>query len=204
MGPRRTSDGAYIYCAREECASCHGKRPLLVLDLDDTVIRATLLRTTNTKFRVMCSRRVFYIEVRPGFCEFLTKASKLFDILFFTDSKREFAEQVISQIAPDVELNRCFFGESCNRQSGYSVKDLSMLHVPLNQVVLVDDIIGSGLLQPMNCIGITPWAGESDDRVLLDELLPVLVDSFDCYDVAAAARRSVKAHSGGNLRTYTV
>lgn len=205
MGPRREAVvGRCAFRAIHNPASLRGQKPVLVLDLDDTIIRATPLRTPNTSFTVTCSRRALHVQVRPGFCEFLSKLSRFFDICFFTDSKREFAEQVISRIAPLVEVNRCFFGESCCHKGGYSVKDLTMLHVPLDKVVLVDDIIGSGLLQPMNCIGIAPWAGEIEDRVLLDELLPVLMDACDCDDVPAAARKSVGEHAAANLRIYTV
>ena len=205
MGPRGTSGHlTKLISHRGKCVSFHSQKPLLVLDLDDTVIRTTALATAHTDFTVTCFRKMLHVQVRPGFFELVSRLSPLFDIRFFTDSKREFAEQVIPRIAPFIEINRCFFGESCSHTSGYRVKDLSKLDVPLERVVLVDDIIGSGLLQPMNCIGITPWAGEIDDRVLLDELLPVLMDSLNSDDIAAAARLGVKTHAAKNLHIYTV
>ena len=178
------------------------QKPLLVLDLDNTVICAKPLKTENSQFSIVVGRKRMYIEVRPFVAEFLDEVSALYDICFFTDANGEFAKAVISKIAPSVNLKTCKFKESCTFTDGYVVKDLSILGRPMNQVVLVDDSIGSGLMQPLNCIGVTAWDGEINDRVLVDELLPVLMKSAQCENVARNARNMVLDQCMNHLSVY--
>eukprot|EP00826_Nyctotherus_ovalis_P058760 TRINITY_DN8105_c0_g1_i3.p1 TRINITY_DN8105_c0_g1~~TRINITY_DN8105_c0_g1_i3.p1 ORF type:complete len:103 (-),score=9.85 TRINITY_DN8105_c0_g1_i3:121-429(-) len=56
---------------------------------------------------------------------------------------------------------------------GRYVKDIQKLGRDNKRVVIVDSIVESFQLQPMNGIYVAPWKGESNDKELLN-LLPLL------------------------------
>lgn len=157
-------------------ASMNDSKPAIVLDLDDTIIKCTTIKTSEYSFsiKLMKNRRI-YVQIRPGLPEFLKQISLMFDIFFFTASKQTYANQIINMISPETPLNHRFFRNSCQNMCGYLVKDLSLINKSLNQTLLIDDVQGSSLLQPENFIKISPWDGNKDDTVLIKQLLPILV-----------------------------
>lgn len=142
------------------------------------------------------SFRKFYVQIRPDLFEFIRLISKSYNIFFFTASEREYAKEVVSKIFEDAfsknsrnvdeedlrnfenymsNLDQIIFSrEHCSFMNGYELKDLRLLNKPLSDVILVDDIQGSGLLQPMNSLIIPAFYGDTDDKFLINELLPLL------------------------------
>lgn len=169
-------------------------RPVLVLDLDNTLVFSTPLRTVSTEFSICLGRRRFHVQVRPGAKAFLKEASKIFQIVIFTASKKEYADAILAEMAPYLIPIKCFYMDSCVYKYGYAIKDLRKLKIPLHRVLLVDDIMGSALFQPYNCLGISPWEGEPTDDVLNSELLPFLKECAKNEDLVAAVQsRSVES-----------
>ena len=89
-------------------------------------------------------------------------------------------------MAPFVNTEHCFFKDSCIFKLGYALKDLNLINRPLNKVILVDDILGSGLMQPNNTICVEPWVGNFEDRVLLNELYPLLISCAEESNIPKA------------------
>jgi Dullard-like phosphatase family protein len=167
-------------------------RPALVLDLDETLIHcAVIAPRSGDYFQLRVRRHHIFIQRRPGLAEFLARVRRIYDLFFFTASSPEYADPIINKIAPDIRLCRRFFRDSYRPLSGYLVKDLSILRRPLTQTLLVDDVAGSALAQPANLMRIRPWMGDPADRVLMDELLPLLESLAFYSDLTAQARQTL-------------
>ncbi|EAY16937.1 NLI interacting factor-like phosphatase family protein [Trichomonas vaginalis G3] len=167
------------------------KLPSLVIDLDNTLIFSTELPTRQHEFECDVGRKKYFVHVRPGTYEFLEKISKYYEIFFFTVSRREYSESIIRHIAPYVKKENCLYRDSCLFAQGYAIKDLNKIDRPLKQVVLVDDSLGTALAFPVNTIGVEPWEGNNQDRVLIKELFPLLLSAAGETDVPLAIRNSV-------------
>lgn len=148
----------------------------LVLDLDETLISSTTIKPKDQikHFTFKYKRKTIYVRERPGLSKFLSEVSKYFDIYFFTCSDEGYANPIINHISPDTPLCRRFFRESCSHMLGFQVKDLTLLRRGLSNIILVDDMSGSGALQPQNFLWIKGWDGQQHDNLLLNELLPAL------------------------------
>lgn len=178
-------------------------RPAIALDLDDTLIRSSLLKPKDKEFfTVRVGRRRIYIQVRPGLETFLKKVQKHYDVFIFSASHSEYGNQIIDQIAPDIASCRRFFKDSCVCEAGYSVKDLSILRRPLTKTILVDDMAGSGMRNPDNLIKIEPWNGNREDSVLVKELLPLLENIVMENDMTEGVRQAMLRHSYANLSLF--
>jgi Dullard-like phosphatase family protein len=165
--------------------------PALVLDLDETLVFGTALRPTEDSIQVKVGRRRIYVRMRPGLQRFLSAVSECFDIYFFTASERHYADPIIDAIAPGTPANRRFFRENCIHFAGYPVKDLRLVERPLERVLMVDDVDGSALFQPMNLVRVSAWYGGEEDDVLLSELLPVLRVCAGGSDLRMALREAL-------------
>ncbi|KAJ3227458.1 Carboxy-terminal domain (CTD) phosphatase [Clydaea vesicula] len=149
------------------------KRLILILDLDQTVIQATVDPTVGEwmsdpnnpnfpaledvhQFVLNESPTVYYIKLRPGTKEFLRKTSQLYEMHIYTMGTRNYAEAVAKIIDPDKSL----FKErilSRDESGSFSEKSIQRLF-PCNEhlVVVVDDradIWG----YPPNLIKVRPY-----------------------------------------------
>ena len=165
-------------CLNENESENENSKPALVLDLDETVIRATRIRTKNPdQKKIVVNRTRFYVQSRPGLKQFLDEMKQIFDIYFFTASDKEYADLVIHEVAPFVPCSHCFYRDSITYDDGVEVKDLTKIGKPLNKVLLVDNQGSSGFYQPENTIIIKSWYGDINDHTLLEELEPVLKEA---------------------------
>ena len=196
-------DPAYIHVQNLDLDRCRTqelletvrvRKPSLVLDLDDTLICSFPLPPKSDNFPVQIKKRKLFIAVRPGLRQFLEQISQVYEIFIYTYAEKEYADKVLNIIAPEIDNDHRLYREHCVKFHGYSVKDLRNLHRPLNRVILVDDTMSSGLLQPPNIIQIKPYSGEVDDKVLLEELLPILQHSAQYQNTAEAAYEKVSSH----------
>lgn len=149
-------------------------RPAVVFDLDETLISSGIVRMFGDENWVRVGRRRVYIRTRPGLEKALKALSKHFDIYFFTAGLREYGNAVIDLISPETPEDRRFFRDDCMSYCGYMVKDLSLTGLPLERVLLIDDLDVSAALQPKNLVRMSAWNGELTDKVLEDELVPAL------------------------------
>ena len=165
-------------------------KPILVLDLDETLIKSAMIKTENASSHpIKIGRRRVFIQIRPGVSEFLKELSGMYEIYFFTAAAENYANQIIDLILPDTPKDHRFFKDSCSCICGYSVKDLTLIHHKQDRILLVDDMSGSGLIQPKNLIRITAWYGDKEDNVLTDQLLPLLKSIANEKDLPAAFQK---------------
>ena len=178
-------------------------KPTIAFDLDETLISATPIRPNDGDyFAVRVNRRPVFVRLRPGLINFLNRVQKGYNVFFFSSSQREYGDQVIDRIAPNVRSCRRFFRDSCVSASGYSIKDLRVLRTNLKQTLLVDDIAGSALHNPNNLIRIKPWYGERDDDVLESELLPLLERILYENDLAKSASEIINTNKYAQLSGF--
>jgi RNA polymerase II subunit A small phosphatase-like protein len=124
--------------------------------------------------------------------EFLARIRRLYDVYFFTSSSKEYADQIVEHIAPQVDSSRRFFRDSCCAYHGYYVKDLKILKRPVDQILMVDDSMGSGLKNSLNMLAVLPWTGSETDDMLMGQLLPLLEKIAFAPDLVAAAHSIVR------------
>lgn len=139
------------------------------------------------------SRCSIHVQIRPGAINFIKEVSKIYEIFFFTSYLREVAIEIIKIISPEVNEDHILSKESCIFIDGYAVKDLTKLMditgpIEMTKVLLVDDVLGSGLFQPLNIVGVSSWEGETDDEVLEKDLLPLLIECGQYSNVVNALR----------------
>jgi Dullard-like phosphatase family protein len=177
-------------------------RLALVLDLDETLIFGSPIRSDAASIQVRVRNRRFFVRMRPGLADFVKSVAPVFDLFFFTASSPEYAGPIIDAIAPGTPPERRLSRENCTMNSGYAIKDLRILNRSLKRVILVDDIEGSALFQPRNLIRITPWYGtDENDKVLMHQLLPLLESISKTGDLPAEARRIIAAGKLPDLHT---
>jgi RNA polymerase II subunit A small phosphatase-like protein len=130
----------------------------VVLDLDQTlvyVIKLTRVQqqqqhtyiTTPSSFIVNIKDKHYRVLKRPGLDEFLKLASQVFHIVCFTASRYDYANTILDVLDPTGTLfHQRFFRHHCVFSPwflGAVAKDLTILNVSLNRVVLVDDLYES-------------------------------------------------------------
>lgn len=180
-------------------------KPFLVLDLDETLVCTTRLKT-NSPCDVICvGKQKIFLQKRPGLAEFIEKISMLFHIIIFTSAKNEYADKIINIIAPFVSKENRFYNKSITNYKGFYVKDLKKLKVPLDKTILVDDNPSSGIFQPYNQIIISPWDESStDDTVIKEELLPLLSNVANRSNLSKAIRDEIESGKYKNLTHWSI
>lgn len=174
------------------CKYADESRPAIVFDLDDTLVISSVLRVNDSDEWIRVGKRRVYIRTRPGLKDMLKTASSYFDVYFFTAGLREYGNAVIDMIAPDTPAHRRFFREHCVSHCGCMTKDLSLIKRPMEHILLVDDMEGSALLQPENLVRISPWLGDISDRVMEEELTPLIETISTECDLRQAVRSYLK------------
>lgn len=172
------------------------------MDLDDTLIHASLKPEFEDSFPVKIYRRRMYINIRPGAVEALKQLSRVYELFIFTASRKEYAEPIIDHIAPFIPKENRLFNDSCENVSGYLVKDLTRLQRPLDNTLLIDDILGSGLKQPRNIVGVSPWMGDRDDKLILATLLPMLMGVSGNMNFVDFVRSEIKSGIRSGLTIF--
>lgn len=178
---------------------------LLALDLDETLVHATIFNPQSPSKKVPISpaktserydftirlgragdfdEEHIFVKFRPYMQEFLREVSELFEVAIFTASQSCYADPLLQAMDPDRKImgNLRLYREHCADVDGSKVKDLSLLGRPLSRVVLVDNAPVSYLFQPRNGIPITSWFNDSNDTALRD-LLPLLRKLAQSTDV---------------------
>ena len=144
-----------------------GRRWILVLDLDET-----LIHSYGPDFERYATR--------PHLHPFLKSARNLFDeIVVFTAGTRDYAEPILDALDPSGEFfGRRLYRDSCVIEGdGRIVKDLKRaLNVDdLLKVVFVDNLAANFELQPRCGLLVESFYGDRGDDALIDDVLPELV-----------------------------
>ena len=184
-------------------------------------------RSDTTKTKVKGQK--IYIQFRPGLVPFFRSVSKAFNIFFFTSAERSYAKNVISKIiefafSPDKDIdnlknedddfayyynyfssnieNILFSREHCAFRNGYEMKDLQIIKQPLSNIILVDDMKGCGLPQPLNSVTVPAFYGNINDSFLLGQLLPLLMKCQGTNDFILNIRKYAETLSPAIIFYY--
>jgi CTD small phosphatase-like protein 2 len=186
----------------------HAPKVTLVLDLDETLVHCSLEKIDNPDliFAVPYEGEEFqvYVRKRPGFEQFLSRVSELFEVAVFTASQKAYADKLLNILDPTHKwIHHRLFRESCVQVLGNYLKDLNVLGRELSKVVIVDNSPHVFAYQVDNGVPIESWYNDSRDRELL-HLLPFLETLAKCSDVRPMIRNKFHTHKKveESLRAY--
>ena len=135
------------------------KRYTLILDLEETLLN----------FRLKSENRgEGVLKLRPGLFEFLDAVQIFYEIILFTASSQDYAENLIDNI----EEKKKYFEYKFFRQHNVIiendfVKDLSRIGRDLDKMIIVDNMPQNYRLHKKNGINIKGfWGEELNDRIL--------------------------------------
>lgn len=162
-------------------------QPLLVLDLDETLIHSSSTQYENVgeTFRVFN----FHVHLRPGLEHFLQTVFAHFKVAVWTSADYEYARQIVKQVfPPEHSLEYLWAREDCawryvpeldKYEYLKDFKELKERGWNLDRTIAVDDSPEKHVDQSDNLILIPAWVGETDDDdlplladYLVDEILP--------------------------------
>lgn len=159
----------------------------LVLDLDHTLIYTLhpkdrlqdvdeSLRTHKISTKDTLNPDAIFVIERPGLVTFLQEVRQFCEVMLFTASSRDYALPILRVIDPDQSIFvKKYFREHTSKYRHYPcVKDLALLDIPLNRVVMVDDEPGAYSIQQHNAILAPKFSGDPHDDFLLALLLPLI------------------------------
>ena len=150
-------------------------RPLLILDLDETLVFATNDPPCDA-FTFQCSQ--YFVYARPNLVGFLDLVEEHYDLAVWTSSGEKYAECIVSNVLAERELEFVWARERCTRcfdaerHEEYWVKDLRKVRkrgYKLERVLVVDDTPKKLERSYGNLVQVTPWEGQTAD----EELLPL-------------------------------
>lgn len=163
-------------------------RNTLVLDLDETLVHASIQPSAEVEFTVDLAVKdqivTIYIRKRPGLDLFLNQVNMLFEVVLFTASLPGYADAILETIDPIGVFSARLYRSSCETSEFGYIKDLSRLGRDLNRVLILDNCPQSYALQPENALPISSWVGQSSD-LELESLLPMLSSLAYSADIPA-------------------
>lgn len=97
---------------------------------------------------------MIHVLRRPHLETFLEAMSKLYEIVFYTASVKEYANPVIDYIDPKNYGTTRLFREACKQIEGSFVKDLNQVGRDLKSTIIIDNSPIAYCLNPENGIPI--------------------------------------------------
>lgn len=153
-------------------------KPLLILDLDETLIRGTTLQLEQEHFVVLPP---YFVYKRPHVSDFLASVSEHFSLAIWSSANMPYIAAIARPLweglpEPLFVWDR---GYCTHRYNPYAneityIKDLRKVASrgrELHRTLIVDDDLSKVALQYGNALLIRPFCGEPDDAEL-----PVLAD----------------------------
>lgn len=153
-------------------------RPVVCLDIDETLVYA----------RDISFGRVSVIP-RPGLKEFIKEVNEKYDIVIYTAALPEHADNVLLLLDPYAEWSfRRLYRQDCvsyeikPNSPPILVKDLRILNIPLEKVIMIDNTPHVAAFQPTNLYLIEDYLGEKEDN-RLEIALKTINKAFSQRDV---------------------
>ncbi|CAD8121609.1 unnamed protein product [Paramecium sonneborni] len=170
----------------------------LVIDLDETLVHLNefylmpkdlvININLNNGLRVNAE-----ISVRPYAQQFLENMAQHFEIMIYTASNEDYANQIIDYLDPTQQLVKYrFYRNDCiNLSQGCHIKDLRTLNRNLKDIILVDNSAYSFAYQLSNGIPIIPYIDNKKD----DELIALenyLIELLEVDDIRIENEKNFK------------
>lgn len=154
-------------------------KPILVLDLDHTLVYPTSLKQSEEAYPVEITvkdnRQVIWVQERPHAREFIRDMAEHYEVILFTAGIRQYAEFVMRKLDPQglikslLDRSHCTAMESVGRDGGVLyLKELKYLGRDLKRTIIVDDREYSYIMNYINGQYIPPFYGDRGDSILLD------------------------------------
>ncbi|MFN3160051.1 MAG: NIF family HAD-type phosphatase [Rubinisphaera brasiliensis] len=157
------------------------EKPLLILDLDETLIHGV---GKPLECRHDFRAGHYYIYKRPHIDFFLATVSTAFQLAVWSSSTPDYVATVVTQLfKDDGQLQFCWGRDRCTQpyhpewQSSYWIKDLKKVKRAgwdLDRVLIVDDTPRKLERNYGNAVYVRPFAGDQDDEEL-QNLAPYLL-----------------------------
>ncbi len=156
------------------------ERPLLILDLDETIVWASEEQPPGGfDFKAF----QYYVKRRPHLDTFLRSVRRWYDLAVWSSSGDSYANRVVSEVfgdAPDLRFvwarSRCTRRLDSEAREHYFAKDLQKVKrmgIDLARVLIIDDSPEKVRRHFGNHLRLRAFEGQPDDRELL-EVLPFL------------------------------
>ena len=156
----------------------------LILDLDETLVHSSFkpINYNNIlynpdiflKIKFRGNNHNVHVLKRPYVFEFLKEMNKIYNIIIFTASVKEYANPLLDTLDSEKVIKQRLFREDCCvGPNGKFVKDLNILNMNLKDLILVDNNPISYSFNKSNGIPIKTWHFDKTDQELI-RLIPVL------------------------------
>ncbi len=148
-------------------------RPLLILDLDETLVHAT---DAPLEFAAAFRCGPYYVYERPFVREFCASAAEHYELAVWTSASADYAQCVVDRIMGVSALGFLWTRDRCTRRldpdmrEHYWVKDLKKVRrvgYDLRRVLVVEDTIRKLERQYGNVVLVREFTGDPQDRELV-------------------------------------
>ena len=148
-------------------------KPLLILDLDETLIFAS-----EIALRAECDFRVdeFFVYKRPNLDAFLSLVAIRFDLAIWSSASRDYVQTIADELGEECEWkfvwsrSRCVQRYHYERMERYFIKDLRKAErhgYDLEQMLIVDDTPLKVSRNYGNAVYVRSWEGSAEDQELM-------------------------------------
>lgn len=132
------------------------KKFCLVLDIDETISHSLKLSFG------------WYFLVRPGTIYFLKEVSKYYEIIIFTSSPKNYADNILNKIDISGDLiSHRLYRNHVVFENGKSVKNLNKLGRDLTKTIFIDNLRTNAKYNLHNLCSITTWISDIFDDKLI-------------------------------------
>jgi CTD small phosphatase-like protein 2 len=178
-------------CETLSCDLSCQKKKIVLLDLDETLIHADF----DEEFDLSEYDQIIHfisqgkkisvgILIRNGVFEFLEEISKMFCIGIFTASCQEYADAILDFLDPKRKyIQFSLYRNSCLNVNGINIKDLRILGLSLENVVIVDNNLCSFANQLENGILVSSFYNNKNDSDLFQVMNYLINFIFTSNDV---------------------
>ena len=148
------------------------KKGTIIFDLDETLAHCDLQNIQLADHQITVvengAKTAVGVYIRPYATECLKELAKDFELIVFTASNSNYADQVIDILDPDCTLfsHRLFRQNCIKAMNGPHIKDLRILNRDLSKTLIVDNSILSFAFQMDNGIPIIPFYNDRNDSIL--------------------------------------
>jgi RNA polymerase II subunit A small phosphatase-like protein len=159
--------------------TAHANKPLLILDLDETLVYSSECALTSPADFCVDG---FFVYRRPFLSEFLNEVSRSFNLAVWSSAIRPYVQTLVDHLLADRALefvwsrDRCTHRFDPDQQQHYWVKNLEKVKrrgYRLERVLMIDDSREKVATHYGNHLPVQPFLGDPDDADLRD-ILPFM------------------------------
>eukprot|EP01025_Chloroclados_australasicus_P049729 TRINITY_DN5685_c0_g1_i1.p1 TRINITY_DN5685_c0_g1~~TRINITY_DN5685_c0_g1_i1.p1 ORF type:complete len:384 (-),score=40.85 TRINITY_DN5685_c0_g1_i1:773-1771(-) len=163
------------------------KQKTLVLDLDETLVHASMDEMESFDFTVSITfnneQTIVYVKCRPYLKQFLESVAQKYEVVVFTASLEAYADKVLDVIDRDRRMiQHRLFRDSCLFISGNYLKNLAVLGRDPCSTIIVDNSVQAFGYQLENAIPILGFTNDETDTELI-RMSNLLLRASTCKDI---------------------